>query len=131
MPPIQLTLLRPQTLRALTLPSTRLQHQHRLFTSTPTTNTPRVIDTIKTDHRELETYFNKIVSSTDLTEQTEWQNQFTWELARHSVGEELVVYPAFEKYVENGVKIADRDREEHQGVSSLSAFSLSLSLFRF
>lgn len=122
MPPIQLTLLRPQTLRALTL-----QHQHRLFTSSPTPNTPRVIDTIKTDQRELETYFNKIVSSTDLTEQTEWQNQFTWELARHSVGEELVVYPALEKYVENGDKITDRGREEHQGVSSLPAFSLSRS----
>lgn len=78
---------------------------------------PRVSDTIIKDHRELEDYFNKIVSSTDPTEQTAFQNQFTWELARHSVGEELIVYPAFEKHLKDGAKMADKDRREHQSVS--------------
>lgn len=117
--PNNMTLLLRQRIQLPTLPTRLIQQQkqHRLFTQTRPTSTPPVIDTIKTDHRELETYFHKIVSTTDPTEQTKWQNQFTWELARHSVGEELIVYPAFEKYVEGGMGIAERERGEHQGVS--------------
>lgn len=73
----------------------------------------RISDAIKTDHRELEEYYNNILTSTDPDEKTRFQNQFTQELARHSYGEELVVYPAFEKYLANGKPMADRDREEH------------------
>ncbi|RJE21643.1 hypothetical protein PHISCL_06019 [Aspergillus sclerotialis] len=76
----------------------------------------RVSDAVIKDHRELENYFNRIVSSNDITEQTEYQNQFTWELARHSVGEELVVYPAFERHLKDGVLMANKDRREHQSV---------------
>ncbi|CAD6449437.1 10ae02ec-d6ed-4af7-8f78-fee0b52ce790 [Sclerotinia trifoliorum] len=40
-----------------------------------------------------------------------------WELARHSIGEELVVYPAFAKHLGmQGQKMADNDRAEHQTV---------------
>ncbi len=46
-----------------------------------------------------EDYYNQVVSSKDLDKQQRFGNQFIWELARHSVGEELVVYPAFEKYI--------------------------------
>ncbi|KAJ5244716.1 hypothetical protein N7489_004812 [Penicillium chrysogenum] len=45
-----------------------------------------------------------------------WQNQFTWELARHSIGEELVVYPQFEKKLPDGRAMADKDRREHRSV---------------
>ncbi|KAL3954172.1 hypothetical protein ACCO45_012128 [Purpureocillium lilacinum] len=38
----------------------------------------------------------------------------TRELARHSIGEELVVYPAFKKSLPNGEQIATKDRKEHQ-----------------
>ncbi|CAI7611456.1 hypothetical protein E8E15_000964 [Penicillium rubens] len=57
----------------------------------------RIIDAIKTDHCELEDYYKKILNSTSDKEKAQWQSQFTWELARHSIGEELVVYPQFEK----------------------------------
>jgi len=77
---------------------------------------PRISDAIKKDHREIESYYEQIVGTSDETEQRKYQNQFTWELARHSIGEELVVYPAFEKYVSNGVELADKDRQEHQSV---------------
>jgi hemerythrin superfamily protein len=70
---------------------------------------------IKKDHRELEEYYNNIIKARDEDDATRWQNQFTWELARHSIAEELVVYPALEKYLgEKGKKLADKDREEHQ-----------------
>jgi hemerythrin superfamily protein len=76
----------------------------------------RISDAIKKDHRELEEYYNKIVNSIDEDEKTRYQNQFTWELARHSHGEEIVVYPAFEKNLANGKSMADKDRDEHQVV---------------
>lgn len=78
---------------------------------------PRVSDAIKEDHRELEQYYDRITQSTDQDEQTRYQNLFTWELARHSIGEELVVYPAMEKHVTNGKALAEKDRREHQSVS--------------
>lgn len=84
--------------------------------------TPRISEAIKTDHRELEDYYNKILNSATDKEKTEWQNQFTWELARHSIAEELVVYPQFEKSIPDGRAMADKDRKEHQSVSHPSFF---------
>ncbi|KAJ5170440.1 uncharacterized protein N7500_003223 [Penicillium coprophilum] len=85
--------------------------------------TPRISDTIKKDHRDIESYFGTIISSTDQDEQTRFQNLFTWELARHSIGEELIVYPLFEKMLPNGVQMANKDREEHLEVKKqLKAF---------
>ncbi|KAJ5824206.1 hypothetical protein N7447_006546 [Penicillium robsamsonii] len=74
---------------------------------------PRIIDTIRKDHRDIESYYGTIISSTDQDEQTRFQNLFTWELARHSIGEELVVYPLFEKMLSDGVQMANNDRNEH------------------
>jgi hemerythrin superfamily protein len=77
-----------------------------------------ISDAIIKDHREIEQYYNEVVNSGDQDYQQRYGNQFTWELARHSVGEELVVYPAFEKYMgPEGKKIADSDRNEHHKVS--------------
>lgn len=79
-----------------------------------------ISDAITEDHRELEEYYNNIVKSSDTDTQTRYQNQFTWELARHSVAEELVVYPAMEKYLgAEGKAKADHDRKEHHKVSVL------------
>lgn len=75
---------------------------------------PIITDTIKTDHRDIEDCYNKILDSSDEDTIVRWQNQFTWELARHSIGEELVLYPAFEKHLPNGKEMADNDRAEHQ-----------------
>ncbi|GJP94485.1 hypothetical protein CBS63078_9229 [Aspergillus niger] len=77
---------------------------------------PRISEAIKTDHREIEDYYNKILNSATEKEKIEWQNQFTWELARHSIAEELVVYPQFEKSIPDGRAMADKDRKEHQSV---------------
>ena len=77
----------------------------------------QVSDAIMKDHRELETYYDKIINATDLDAKARCQNQFTRELARHSVSEELVVYPAFEKHLRRGRKIAEKDHAEHQAVN--------------
>jgi len=75
---------------------------------------------ITKDHRELEEYYNEVVNSSDHDHQQRFGNQFTWELARHSVGEELVVYPAFEKLLgSKGKEMAEDDRIEHHRVKEL------------
>jgi len=83
-----------------------------------------VSDTITKDHRELESYYNEIVNSNDLDHQERYGNQFTWELARHSVGEELIVYPAFEKYLgSKGHDMAESDRKSTIGSRNCSRSS--------
>ncbi|KAK1753829.1 hypothetical protein QBC47DRAFT_453543 [Echria macrotheca] len=78
----------------------------------------RVSDSIKRDHRELEEYYNNMMVSKDADTAKRWQNQFVWELARHSIAEEIVVYPAMEKYIANGLAMAEKDRSEHQTVKN-------------
>ncbi|WWD02352.1 hypothetical protein V865_000391 [Kwoniella europaea PYCC6329] len=78
-----------------------------------------VSDVISHDHRELEEYYDNILKATTDDDKIRWQNQFTWELARHSIGEELVVYPAFEKYIVDGKAMADKDRAEHAKAKEL------------
>ncbi|KAK3302853.1 endo-1,4-beta-xylanase-like protein [Chaetomium strumarium] len=76
----------------------------------------KVSDRIKHDHRELEEYYNNIKKATRDEDKAQWQNQFVWELARHSLAEEIVVYPAMEKHLPDGIKMAEKDRSEHQQV---------------
>lgn len=76
----------------------------------------RILPAIQHEHRELSSHSHKILNSTDPDEQTRYQNLFTWELARHSIGEELVIYPEIAKFIPNGQAIADQDRAEHQVV---------------
>ncbi|KAF2679180.1 HHE domain-containing protein [Lentithecium fluviatile CBS 122367] len=76
-----------------------------------------ITEAITSDHREIEKAYNEVVNSTDIEHQTRYGNQFTWELARHSIAEELIVYPAFEKYLgHEGKAMADKDRGEHHKV---------------
>ncbi|EFY86451.1 HHE domain containing protein [Metarhizium acridum CQMa 102] len=76
---------------------------------------------ITKDHRELEQYYNEVINNPNNHDhQQRFGNQFTWELARHSVGEELVVYPAFEKYLgKEGKEMAEHDRKEHHTVKEM------------
>ncbi|KAI5268860.1 hemerythrin HHE cation binding domain protein [Aureobasidium subglaciale] len=92
-----------------------------LFRAFASSNTfkQRVSELIKHDHAELRIYKNNIINGANGDEKRRWQNQFVWELARHSIAEELVVYPAMEKNIPGGKEMANRDRLEHQKVKDL------------
>ena len=83
---------------------------------------PTISQAITKDHRELGQYYNEVVNNAgNHDHQQLYGNQFTWELARHSVGEELVVYPAFEKHLgAKGKEMAEHDRKEHHQVCWMS-----------
>ncbi|KAF2870069.1 HHE domain-containing protein [Massariosphaeria phaeospora] len=88
-------------------------------------------EAITRDHREIEKYYDEVVSTTDKDHQTRYGNQFTWELARHSIAEELIVYPAFEKYLgQKGKDMAESDRKEHHQVCVSSTVKLFLKTFQ-
>lgn len=57
-----------------------------------TANELRVTNAIEHDHAKLKDYYHKILDAKDGDSKVRWQNQSTWELARHAIGEELVVY---------------------------------------
>lgn len=82
-----------------------------------------VTEAITTDHREILGYYDEYIRAKeagDADAQARWVRQFTWELARHSAGEEIVVYPLFEKYLgAKGKQMADEDRAEHLKVKEL------------
>lgn len=76
----------------------------------------RILDTIREDHQQIEAIYNTLIHSNDSEEQTQFQNLFTWGLARHTVGEELVVFPAIEKHIRDGMETMGQIRREHQTV---------------
>ena len=62
-----------------------------------------------------EFYDYYVKSAGDEDKQGRWARQLTWEVARHAVGEEIVVYPLMEKHLgAEGKRLADEDREQHQ-----------------
>ncbi|KAI0646256.1 hypothetical protein C8Q79DRAFT_1000639 [Trametes meyenii] len=75
---------------------------------------------IKEDHEEMYEYhdqYKRAWDCGDVDAQARWARQLTWEIARHAVGEEIVVYPLMEKHLgDKGRELADHDREEHQEV---------------
>ncbi|KAJ7481839.1 hypothetical protein FB451DRAFT_1556028 [Mycena latifolia] len=81
----------------------------------------RLTDAIKEDHEEMYEYHSNYKKSAgDLDAQARWAHQLAWEIARHAVGEEIVVYPLMEKHLgAQGLKLADHDREEHQHVKEM------------
>ncbi|KAF9523615.1 HHE domain-containing protein [Crepidotus variabilis] len=87
------------------------------------TETGTLLRSITNDHREIfDCYDQYVKSQGDHDAQQRWSNQLAWEVARHSVGEELVVYPLLEKHLgADGKKMADEDRAEHQEVKKLLA----------
>lgn len=58
--------------------------------------------------------YQRAYAKGDVDACTRWAHQLRWEIARHAVGEEIVVYPLMEKHLAaRGKELADHDREEH------------------
>jgi hemerythrin superfamily protein len=74
-----------------------------------------VISVLIHDHREVEELFGKLEAATpdDGRTRRELTDQVIIELVRHSVAEEMYLYPATRKFVPDGDEIADREIAEH------------------
>jgi len=73
-----------------------------------------IIESIKKDHREVQEYYYKYKSSPNMEEGKKWFHQFVWEISRHSVGEEVIMYNMMEAVNEQGKKLSEESREDHR-----------------
>jgi hemerythrin superfamily protein len=90
------------------------------MTSPDTASTDRdVVDVLSADHREFLGLLAQIRSSTDHTEQKELADTLVAELVRHSVAEEMWVYPAMKRHLPDGGAKVRHDVEEHRELEVL------------
>ena len=75
-----------------------------------------VVDILTTDHREMIDLLEQIEASADPDERRALADAVTAEVMRHSVAEELFVYPEYERSVPGGKDEVEHDKEEHQEI---------------
>src|SRR3954471_13471797 len=73
-----------------------------------------VVDMLTTDHHEVLDLLQQIKITTDAQERRDLADTVISELVRHSVAEEMYVYPAMKKYLADGDEAVDHDVEEHK-----------------
>ena len=73
-----------------------------------------VVDVLTTDHHEVLDLIAQIKSTTNTEERRDLADTVISELVRHSVAEEMYVYPAMRKHLENGDEAVQHDVEEHK-----------------
>lgn len=78
------------------------------------TTTGDVIDILTADHREMVGLLEMIEDTTDPAERRALTDSAIAEVVRHSVAEELFVYPAYERAVPDGAEEVEHDKDEHQ-----------------
>jgi len=69
------------------------------------------------DHNDIKSYFKeytKFRSNGQYDEAKKWYHQWAWEVARHSVAEEIVIYPFMEKKL--NPSLSSKNRSQHQEV---------------
>ena len=77
-----------------------------------------VIDVLTTDHREVESLIGQIRATTG-EERRDLTDVMIAELVRHSVAEEMYVYPAMKKHLSDGEQAVDHDIEEHKQLETI------------
>ncbi|TCC37456.1 hemerythrin domain-containing protein [Kribbella capetownensis] len=78
-----------------------------------------VIDVLTEDHREVRELANQISASSDADERRDLTDQLIAELVRHSVAEEMYVYPALRDHLPDGDQAVEHDTEEHRELEAL------------
>jgi len=80
--------------------------------------TASITASMLTAHQAFAASYGKVMNETDKTEQQRHGDKFVWDLARHSLGEELVLYPALEKHLGSlGKRMVATDRKDQAQAS--------------
>lgn len=72
---------------------------------------------LEQDYDQVAIFHQGAGAAPTLDEKRGFQNALIWELARHTVAKELVVFPAVEEVVDNGKELVEKERHAHQKVS--------------
>ncbi|HTE73534.1 MAG TPA: hemerythrin domain-containing protein [Actinomycetes bacterium] len=78
-----------------------------------------VVDVLTSDHAEITALLAVISNEADPQRARDLADTVVAELVRHSVSEEMHVYPAMRKHLPDGDKAVEHDIEEHKEIESL------------
>ncbi|KUJ37993.1 hemerythrin domain-containing protein [Streptomyces sp. NPDC093228] len=79
-----------------------------------------VIDELTTDHREVEEFFERLRAlPAGHKDRRTVVDELTIELVRHSVAEEMYLYPAVREYLPGGDALADKEIHDHAEVERI------------
>jgi hemerythrin-like domain-containing protein len=81
---------------------------------TSSTDQQDVVDVLTTDHHEVLELIEQIKTTTSPEERRDLTDTVIAELMRHSVAEEMYVYPAMQKHLPNGAESVQHDTQEHK-----------------
>ena len=70
------------------------------------------------DHLDLKSFLQKFEQSNTLAEATQWLHQFIWEICRHSIAEEIILYPMLKK-VPEGKQKWNESLDEHRKIKEI------------
>jgi hemerythrin superfamily protein len=73
-----------------------------------------VVDVLTADHRDVTALIQEIWTVKDPMIRRDLTDTAISELVRHAVAEEMYVYPAMKKYLDDGEKAVEHDVSEHQ-----------------
>jgi hemerythrin superfamily protein len=73
-----------------------------------------VVDELTTDHREVTALLERIDTTADPAEKRDLADTAITELVRHSVAEEMYVYPAMRDHLPGGAEAVEQDTREHK-----------------
>jgi hemerythrin superfamily protein len=77
-----------------------------------------VIDILTADHHEVTEMIGEIRSAQDLLVQRDLADMVITELVRHSVAEEMHVYPVMREHLPDGQQAVEHDIEEHKEIET-------------
>lgn len=83
------------------------------------TQSTDMVSVLVKDHEEMKEFFRQIEATSDPEERRDLADRLTAEVARHSVAEEMFLYPAARKVLPNGDELIDEELEEHAEAEKL------------
>jgi hemerythrin-like domain-containing protein len=78
-----------------------------------------MVSVLVKDHEEMKEFFRQLEAATDAEERRDIADRLTAEVARHSVAEEMFLYPAARKVLPDGDALIDEELEEHAEAEKL------------
>jgi hemerythrin-like domain-containing protein len=73
-----------------------------------------VVDILTTDHHEVLDLIGEAKATSDATQRRDIADTVIAEIMRHSIAEEMYVYPAMSKHLPKGEETVEHDKKEHQ-----------------
>jgi len=79
-----------------------------------------ITELILMDHLNLKAFLKKFEESKTFSEASQWLHQFIWEISRHAIGEDIIMYPMLKK-VQEGKEKWKEALDDHRKIKEILA----------